>query len=54
MPAHSLLLSVAICFAFLLFAVVVAWIDYSTSQWLRAKAVEKHAGESEQSYRKAA
>ena len=40
-------------FVFLLFAVVVAWVDHSTTQWLRAKASES-ATESERPYRKAA
>jgi hypothetical protein len=54
MPIDSLLLAIAICLVFLLFAVVLAWIDHSTSQWLRAQAADKHAAESEQSHRKAA
>jgi hypothetical protein len=54
MPTDSLLLSVAICFVFLLFAIVVAWVDHSTTKWLRAKAAEKQAPESEQPHRKAA
>jgi len=54
MPTDTLLLLVAVCSVFLLFAIVLAWIDRSTSRWLRAKAAEKHAGESEQPYRKAA
>ena len=44
----------AVFFVFLVFAVVVAWIDYSTSQWLRAKAAEKRAREPNKYYREAA
>jgi hypothetical protein len=54
MPTDSLLLVTAVFLVFLVFAIVVAWIDHCTSQWLCAKAAEKHARESEQSYRKAA
>jgi hypothetical protein len=54
MPIDSLLLSIAVCFVFLLFAIVVAWFDHSTTQWLRAKAAEKHASEAEPPRRKAA
>lgn len=55
MPTDSLLLVIAVCFVFLLFAIVVAWVDHSTTnQWLRARAAEKHAPEAEQPYRKAA
>jgi hypothetical protein len=54
MPADSLLLLIAVTFVFLLFAIVVAWIDHSTTQWLCARAAEKHAHEPERSYRKAA
>jgi len=54
MPTDSLLLVIAVFFVFLLFAVVLAWIDHTTSQWLRAKAAEKHAPKAEQPHRKAA
>jgi antibiotic biosynthesis monooxygenase (ABM) superfamily enzyme len=55
MPTDSLLLVIAVCFVFLLFAIVVAWVDHSTSQWLRAKAAEeKRVAESEPPHRKAA
>jgi len=55
MPMDSLLLLIAVAFVFfLLFAIVVAWVDHSTTQWLRAKAAETSATESEQPYRKAA
>jgi len=54
MPTDSLLLVIAVTFVFLLFAVVLAWIDHTTSQWLRAKAAEKRAPVAEQPHRKAA
>jgi uncharacterized iron-regulated membrane protein len=54
MPADTLLLLIAVTFVFLLFAIVVAWIDHSTTQWLRARAAEKHASEAERPHRKAA
>jgi hypothetical protein len=53
MPTHSLLLAIATCLVFLVFAVVVAWIDHRTSQWLRAKAAAKQAAP-DPSHRKAA
>jgi hypothetical protein len=53
MPTDSLLLLIAVAFVFLLFAIVLAWVDHSTTQWLRAKAAEKST-ESERPYRKAA
>jgi len=55
MPTDSLLLAIAICFVFLLFAIVVAWVDHSTSKWLRAKAAEREAAsEPEPTHKKAA
>jgi hypothetical protein len=54
MPTDSLLLLVAVTFVFLLFGVVVAWVDHSTSQWLREREAEKRASDSEQPRRKAA
>jgi hypothetical protein len=54
MPTDSLLLLIAVALVFLLFAIVIAWVDHSTTQWLRAKAAEKSATESDRSYRKAA
>ena len=41
MPLDSILLSIAVCGVFLLFALVLAWIDYSTNQWRRGNAAEK-------------
>lgn len=43
MPTDSLLVVTAVCFAFLLFAIVVAWVDHTTSQWLRARSTQKRA-----------
>lgn len=37
MPTDALLLSIAIFLAFALFAAVLAWLDHSTTAWLRAK-----------------
>ena len=54
MPTDSLLLVTAVFFVFLLFAVVVAWVDHSTSQWLRDKAAEKPAGAASEPSRKKA
>lgn len=54
MPTDSLLLLIAVAFVFLLFAIVVAWVDHSATQWLRAKAAERSATESERPYRKVA
>jgi hypothetical protein len=50
----SLLLLIAVSFMFLLFGIVLAWVDHSTSEWLRAKAAEKQAAQSEPPHRKAA
>jgi hypothetical protein len=33
MPIDALLLSLAICFVFALFAVILAWTDHSTTIW---------------------
>lgn len=54
MPADSLLVLIAVAFVFLLFAIVLAWIDHSTTQWLRARAAEKHAPETERPHKRAA
>ena len=54
MPTDSLLLVAAVFLVFLVFAIVLAWIDRSTSQWLRAQAAEKHAPAYEQPHKKAA
>ena len=43
MPSDSLLLSIAVCGVFLMFAVVLAWIDHSTTRWQRTRASEKYA-----------
>jgi hypothetical protein len=37
MPTDVLLLSLAICGVFTLFAAVLAWVDHSTSAWQRAR-----------------
>jgi hypothetical protein len=40
MPSDALILSLAICCVFAFFAVVLAWVDHSTSAWLRSKRIE--------------
>ena len=41
MPIDALLLSLAVCFVFAVFAVVVAWTDYkTTTRHRRYEAVE--------------
>jgi len=40
MPIDTLLLSLAICGVFALFAAVVAWADYTTTRHLKNKAAE--------------
>jgi hypothetical protein len=43
----SILISIGVCIAFLLFAFVVAWADHTTSQLLRDRAAarQKAAGD---------
>jgi hypothetical protein len=41
MPTDALLLSIAICFVFAFFAVALAWLDHSTTTWLRSQAADK-------------
>ena len=54
-PMDSLLLVTAVLSVFMLFAIVVAWVDHSTSRWLRARAAEKNRpAEFEEPRRKAA
>jgi len=43
MPTDSLLLSIAVCGVFPVFAVVLAWIDHRTTRWQRSAVSEKHA-----------
>jgi hypothetical protein len=33
MPSDALLLSLVICIVFALFAIILAWTDYSTTAW---------------------
>jgi hypothetical protein len=54
MPTNALLLSIAICFVFALFAAVLAWLDHSTSSWLRAKQADKASSLDTQPAKKAA
>ena len=41
MPLDSVLLSIAICSIFLIFAVVLAWADHSTSSGRRSEPSDK-------------
>ena len=41
MPTDALLLSIAICFVFAFFAVALAWLDHSTTAWLRSQAADQ-------------
>jgi uncharacterized SAM-binding protein YcdF (DUF218 family) len=41
MPTDSLLLSIAICGVFLIFAAVLAWIDHRTTRWQHSRASAK-------------
>lgn len=43
MPTDTLLVSIGVCIAFLVFAFAVAWADHSTTQWLRRRAAEEKA-----------
>ena len=40
MPTDALLLSLAICAVFALFAVILAWTDYSTTTWQKKQTAE--------------
>ena len=37
MPTDSLLISIAVLSMFLLFAVVLAWVDHRTTSWQRSR-----------------
>jgi hypothetical protein len=54
MPIDALLLSLAVCGVFLIFAAVLAWIDYRTTHWQRSRASEKHTVSATGSHRKKA
>jgi hypothetical protein len=55
MPIDSLLLSIAVCSVFLIFAVVLAWNDHRTTSWQRSRASEKvGASATESTHKKAA
>ena len=49
MPTDSLLVAIGVCFIFLLFAFVVAWVDHTTSQWLSGSAATKQRADAAQS-----
>jgi hypothetical protein len=40
MPIDALLLSLAICSVFALFAVILAWTDHSTTTWQKKQTAE--------------
>ena len=54
MPSDALLLSIAICCVFALFAGVLAWLDHNTTAWLRARAAENASSREAQSSQRAA
>jgi hypothetical protein len=54
MPTDSLLLSIAICGVFLLFAAVLAVVDHKTTSWQRSRASGKPAALASDSSRKKA
>jgi hypothetical protein len=54
MPTDSILLSIAVCGVFLLFAVTVAWIDHRTTRWQRSRISGKHTGPTAEPPRKEA
>jgi hypothetical protein len=41
MPTDALMLSIAICIVFAVFAGVLAWLDHSTNAWRLANEAEK-------------
>jgi len=41
MPTDSLILSIAVCGVFILFAAILAWVDHRTADWQRSKTSEK-------------
>ena len=54
MPIDSILLSTAVCGVFLLFAVMVAWIDHQTTRWQRNRISKKHTAPTTELHRKEA
>jgi hypothetical protein len=54
MPTDSLLLSIAVCGVFLMFAAVLAWIDHRTTRWQRSRTSEKHTAPATEPSRKEA
>jgi hypothetical protein len=54
MPTDSILFSIGVCTMFLLFAIVLAWVDHTTSQWLNKAAAEQNSGMAEPPRREAA
>jgi len=54
MPLDSLLLSIAVCCTFLLFAAVLAWVDHRTTSWQRQRSDKLKAPEANPSRKQAA
>ena len=48
MPTDSLLVAIGVCVMFLVFALVLAWADHTTSRWLSDRAGRKQTGSHEQ------
>jgi ABC-type uncharacterized transport system permease subunit len=45
MPTDAALLSLAICSVFALFAIILAWTDYSTTTWQKKTWQQKQTAE---------
>jgi hypothetical protein len=54
MPTDSLLLSIAVCGVFVMFAAVLAWVDHSTTRWRLSQASQEPAAATTESPRKKA
>jgi hypothetical protein len=54
MPTDSLLLSIAVCGVFVMFAAVLAWVDHSTTRRRRSQASQEPAAAATESPRKKA
>jgi len=54
MPVDSILVSIAVCGVFLLFAVMLAWVEYRTTSWQRSRIAAQHTASAEPPRKKAA
>lgn len=54
MPIDSLLVSIAVCGMFVVFAVALAVVDRRTTQWQRSQLAEKNTVTAESRNKKAA